>query len=549
MSMPTRTVPARTVPAKTVPAPRPPLAPRPNQATGLASRLTQALGDARQGARTLAVDRPKTWARAHKASLIALGIALVLVCVATAWNLQGWPGRVDEDEGTYVAEAWGMLSEHHLANYTYWYDHPPLGWAQLAAYIWLTDGFARYPSAVMVGREFMLVVTLASSVLLFVLCRRLEFRRTAAAVTVVLFGLSPLAVYYHRMVSLDNIGTMWLLAAMVVATSRRRNLAAAFWAGVFSTVAVLSKETIALLLPVVFWIIWQQAQRHTRKWHLAIYATTVALFTAFYPLYAALRGELFPGSGHVSLIWAMWWQLFERSGSGFIFGSGGAGTAHGLLTLWFGTDRWLICAGAALVPTGLLIRRLRPMALGLLIQVVMAMTGGYLPFFYVTAMIPFAALLIGGVADTLWERASSRLVENAGRLLVVAAGVAALILVVPQWGSALVRQARTNGDANYLAATAWVEKNIPKNSVVVVDDYLWLDLKRAGLNPLWEQKTSSDADSQGELPHGWRSIGYVVVTSQIVGTLAQLPLLTQAVDHSVPVARFGGGIIVRRVNP
>ncbi len=545
--------PAKTVLPAARPAPpldrRSPAAPPRNRATSLAPRLTQALLDVRLGARTLAADRPKAWARAHKPSLIALGIALVLVCVATAWNLQGWPGRVDEDEGTYVAEAWGMISEHHLANYTYWYDHPPLGWAQLAAYIWLTDGFARYPSAVMVGREFMLVVTLASSVLLFVLGRRLGFRRTAAAVTVVLFGLSPLAVYYHRMVSLDNIGIMWLLAAMVAATSRRRNLAAAFWAGVFSTVAVLSKETIALLLPVVFWIIWQQAQPHTRKWHLAIYATTVALFTAFYPMYAALRGELFPGSGHVSLVWAMWWQLFERSGSGFIFGAGGAGTAHGLLTLWFGTDRWLVCAGVALVPTGLLVRRLRPLALGLLIQVVMAMTGGYLPFFYVTAVIPFAALLIGGVADTLWERASSRLVENASRLLVVAVGVAALILVVPPWGSALVRQAGAQGDTDDLTAAAWVEKNIPRNSVVVVDDYFWLDLKRAGLNPLWEQKTSSDADSQGELPHGWRSIGYVVVTSQIVGTLAQLPLLTQAVDHSVPVARFGGGIVVRRVNP
>jgi hypothetical protein len=132
---------------------------------------------------------------------------------------------------------------------------------------------------------------------------------------------------------------------------------------------------------------------------------------------------------------------------------------------------------------------------------------------------------------------------------VVAAGVAALILVVPQWGSALVRQASVDGNENYLAATAWAEKNIPKSDVVVVDDYFWLDLKRAGLNPLWEQKTSSDADSQGELPHGWRSIAYVVVTSQVVGTLAQLPLLTQAVDHSVPVASFGGGIVVRRVNP
>ncbi len=539
-------------PVTTDPPPRPPFVPLPGldpePESGPAPRLTWSLEAARQYARARGQDgrdRARAWGRMHKASLIALGIAFVLVGVATAWNLMGWPGRVDDDEGTYVAEAWGMISEHHLANYTYWYDHPPLGWAQLAGYIWLTRGFARYPSAVMIGREFMLVVTLVSSVLLFVLCRRLEFRRTTAAITVVAFGLSPLAVYYHRMVSLDNIGTMWLLAAMVAATSRRRNLAAAFWAGVLSTIAVLSKETIGLLLPVVFWIIWQQAQRHTRKWHLAIYVTTCLLLTAFYPLYAALRGELIPGSGHVSLAWAMWWQLVERTGSGFIFTPGTA--AHGLLTLWFGTDRWLICAGAALVPAGLLIRRLRPLALGLLIQIVMAMTGGYLPFFYVTAMIPFAALLIGGVADTLWERSSSPVVENACRLLVAAAAIAALILVVPQWGSTLVKQASINGNTNSLAATAWVEKHIPKGDVIVVDDYLWLDLKRAGLNPLWDQKTASDADSQGELPAGWHSIDYIVLTNQISGTLGSLPLLAQAVDHSVPIASFGDGIVVRRV--
>ena len=40
---------------------------------------------------------------------------------------------------------------------------------------------------------------------------------------------------------------------------------------------------------------------------------------------------------------------------------------------------------------------------------------------------------------------------------------------------------------------------MPKQDVVVVDDYLWLDLKRAGMNPLWEQKMDSDAESQGDL--------------------------------------------------
>jgi hypothetical protein len=40
-----------------------------------------------------------------------------------------------------------------------------------------------------------------------------------------------------------------------------------------------------------------------------------------------------------------------------------------------------------------------------------------------------------------------------------------------------------------------------------------------------------------------------VVTGQIIGTLATLPILQQAIDHSVPVAGFGDGIVVRRVDP
>jgi 4-amino-4-deoxy-L-arabinose transferase-like glycosyltransferase len=499
----------------------------------------------RQRFRPVLAERPKTWAREHRTTLLALGIPLVLVIAATAWNLQGWPGRVDEDEGTYVAEAWAIIYEHHLAPYTYWYDHPPLGWAQLAAYIWLTDGFARYASSIETGREFMLLVTAASSVLVYVFGRRLAFRPATAGLTVAMFGLSPLAVYYHRLVSLDNIGTLWLLAAMVAATSRRRSLGAAFWAGMFSAVALLSKETIAILLPVVFWLIWQQAQSHTRKWHLAVYTVTVVLLTAFYPLFAALRGELFPGAGHVSLLWAVWWQLLGRTGSGFLLTSGSG--ANGLLALWLGTDRWLLLSGLALAPPAFFVRRLRPLAFGLLLPGVMALTGGYLPYFYVTAMLPFAALVIGGVADTLWNPVSWHSLEWARRFLVITGGVAAVLLIVPQWGSALIRQAGQHGAAGSQAATAWVERHVPKWDVVVVDDYLWLDLKRAGMNPLWEQKMASDSESQGELRYGWRSVDYVVVTGQIIGTLATLPILRQAIRHSVPVASFAGGIVVRRV--
>jgi len=172
---------------------------------------------------------------------------------------------------------------------------------------------------------------------------------------------------------------------------------------------------------------------------------------------------------------------------------------------------------------------------------------GYLPYFYVTAMLPFAALLLGGMADTLWNPVRWHQLEWVRRFLVVTAGVAALLVVVPAWGSALVKQAGENGATSSLAATAWVERHVPKKDVVVVDDYMWLDLKRDGMNPLWEQKMETDADAQGDLRDGWRSVSYVVVTSQMLGTLATLPILQQVISHSVPVAKFSNGIVVRRV--
>ncbi|HEY5396594.1 MAG TPA: hypothetical protein VIL16_14480, partial [Trebonia sp.] len=60
-------------------------------------------------ARPQFVDRLEAWVRAHRTVLLSLGIPLLLVIAATAWNLQGWPGRADEDEGTYVAEAWAII--------------------------------------------------------------------------------------------------------------------------------------------------------------------------------------------------------------------------------------------------------------------------------------------------------------------------------------------------------------------------------------------------------------------------------------------------------
>jgi hypothetical protein len=516
------------------------------------------------------------WAGRHVLSVAALAPVLVLVGLATAWNLQGWPGRVNDDEGTYVSEAWAMIFEHHLSHYTYWYDHPPLGWAQIAAYAWVTDGFARDSSAVMVGREFMWFVTMASCLFLFVLGRRLGLRRVFSAAAVALFGLSPLAIYFHRMVSLDNIGTMWLLASLMFAASRRNSLRASFCSAICLAAGVLSKETIAVLTPAVIWVIWQHTDRRTRAWNLGIFGATYILLVLGYPLTAALRGELLPGPGHVSLAWALWWQFDGRAGSGSPLDP--ASQASYLVHLWLGLDPWLLGLGVALIPVGLFVRRLRPIAAGLLIQLVIPFKGGYLPYFYVTAMLPFAALLAGGVADACWAppaggprgrftagvsaigtRIGTRIRTAAGagwlarwawRIPVLAAAAALALLVAPGWARALDRQSTVRGDVGSLAATHWVEQHIPKSDLVVTDDYIWPDLKIDGMNPLWMWQVGGNPQvTRANLPQGWKSIRYIVMTSETSVMVSQLPTLTQALAHSVVVARFSQGVTVNEVLP
>src|SRR4029453_5907443 len=133
----------------------------------------------------------RDWAARHWRSIVVLLPVLVVVAAVPATGMADAPQRMD-DEGTYVSQAWAIMHLNTLAHYTYWYDHPPVGWILAALYASVTGAFARAPNAVAAGREFILVLHVVSSVLLYVLARRLGLRRLAGAGAVLLFALSPL---------------------------------------------------------------------------------------------------------------------------------------------------------------------------------------------------------------------------------------------------------------------------------------------------------------------------------------------------------------------
>lgn len=486
--------------------------------------------------------------------------SLVLVGAAMARNLQGYPGRANDDEGTYVDRGWAMLMTHHLSNYTYYWDHPFLGWATIAAWAGLTDGFARDARSVMVGRELMWVATMVSCVLLYVLARRIDIQRPFAAAAVVLFGASPLDIWYHRMVSLDNLATVWALAALVLAADRRRSWGAAIGSGACFAVAFWNKETILLLFPAMLWLLYQNTDPSTRFANVSSFCVVAFSGIAFYPLLAVLKGELMPGPGHDSLWKEQVVYQLTRPGTGSVL-SKHTGTYlqfHSWLTL----DPWLVLGGGVAICTGLVIRRLRPFALALLLQFAIMVKGGYIPYAFGTAMLPLAALLIAGTADAYWRAAyqtsdhrrpgSGRVisfgVRHAGKVPVVAATLVLAVICVPHWYGWLEQHSADNGFATEDAAVSWVAGHVPRNDLVVCDAYPWLDIKlHTRATPLYVWQIDSDPQvMRTELPHGYRDISYLLLDPGSPLTFAALPgrpTLQQAIKNSTVVMRFGSIVL------
>lgn len=498
--------------------------------------------------------RLRSWAAVHARSLAVLTVLLPLVGVLHAWNMYRSPAiNITDDEGTYVNEAWAVVTWHQLSHYTYWYDHPPLGWIQIGLYSWLTDAWARAPYSIAVGREFMLVVDLTACALLYLLARRLQLPRWAAAAAVILFAASPLSLQYHRMVWLDNIGALWLIAALALAAAPRKSLGSAAGSAACLAVSVLSKETFLILAPVVGYLLWQHSDRRTRRYRMAIFTLVASTLALFYPLYAVVKNELIPGPNHVSLLWAIRWQLTLRSTNGSIFNP--STEAAGYFHSWLHLDPWLLAAGLALAVPALLCRRLRPLAVAMLLEAVLVLRPGYLPEAYIVAVLPFAALIIAGMAHQLNSLRTPRLPTLLTHGLLALPLITGVAVLAPLWVRGDTAQLTGGTTVKDAQMVSWVAAHVGARQHMVVDDNVWLDLVRAGYDPkppvfavTWVYKVGTDPSIR--LPPGLRAVDYFVYALNPSYAAKDAPQIVAPFQHSVLVATFGTGdntIYVRKV--
>jgi hypothetical protein len=414
----------------------------------------------------------------------------------------------------------------------------------------LTMAWERLSAGVQMGREIALVAKLASTVLLFVLSRRLGMNLVAAVVTVLLFVLSPLSVYFHRMALLDNMLLPWLLGALVLAYSPQRRLVAYLGAGVALALACQIKITSGLFVPIVGFLIWKRVPSSNRRYAITLYGASFAFIGSMWFLMALLKGELwpdtaawFPGQDRVSLLGTQRWVLFMRGGAGgsiFDPESGAYGMLHYSL---FPHDRWLLTAGLVCAVAVLFVRRYRWIGVTYLLLAASIIRSNTLSWPFFSQFIPFAALGIGGVLDSIWRGMSLVRVPRAAGA--VALGLVILVpmsRVAPEW-SDYHRVAQThNGNAVYHDAADWMGQNLPSDAKILLDNTLWIDLVLAGGKPdnlVWFWKLQEDHDVAGRFLD-YRSFDYVVTSGFMretidAGSVSETGL---AVDNSVPIARF-----------
>ncbi|MFF9114549.1 ArnT family glycosyltransferase [Streptomyces massasporeus] len=497
--------------------------------------------------------------RSSRPDLLLCGALLVAILVVQGWNIADYPALSD-DEGTYLAQAWSVQQGNGLAHYTYWYDHPPLGWIQIAVLTWIPALIS--PESMTVGtmRAAMLVISGISAVLVYVLGRRLALPRWAAALGMVLFGLSPLSIVLQREIFLDNLAVMWTLLAFTLAASPSRHLWHHFGAGIAAATAVLTKETMLVVLPALFLTMWRHSHRDTRKFALTGAVTACALIGFSYPLFALLKGELMPGAGHVSLWDGVKYQM-TRPGSGFILDQGSG--SWGVLQSWLYYDRILPLGGLAgallLLVTwrwSVTARALAGPALAVAIFAALALRpNGYLPAMYVIQALPFLALVLaGGTASVAhavlsrWRSEAEKRYVSVGRYTLAAVlALAAGAYVVPHWYDGARTAVTTDANAPYKAASKWLATEVedPERTRVLVDDALWLDLVhqgyRPGLGVIWFYKADLDPAVTKTMPRGWKDLDYVVASPTVRRDAADLPNVKAAMEHSDPVATFGTG--------
>jgi endo-1,4-beta-D-glucanase Y len=532
--------------------------------------ITGVAGGARR--RDPALPAPRSigsWLARHRE---ALWIALIVLIAGLVhgYNMFGFP-YYESDEGTYMSQAWAIIRLGALAPYTYWYDHAPGGWLQIAAWTMLTGGFRSFGAPINSGRVLMLLMQIASVFMVYRIARNVSGGLVAPTIAALTFALSAYGTYYHRRVVLDNITTCWMLLSIVLLTEPDLSLKRVWLSGLALGISILSKELTIFLVPVLAYLVWYRVRGPQRWFAVVGWVAIVGALFSTYLLLAMLKGELFPSgtwlggtNAHVSLLDSLVYQTGRDRDGGLLDLNSGFWIA---VRNWMPEEPLLLFGGAAGMLISVLVIKWRRLVgvLGLVtisLWVFLGRGGITLPF-YLVPLLPLLALNLGLAVGliTTGMRSLLRRFHPVGTLIGAALqlGAVAAILACTLLGYSnphlefrsdpFVLWRSSQASVNTIA-TNWIIQNIPPGSRIIIDQAMWLDLHdipgqaRGFDRAHYYWKVQGDpAIRNGVFQGDWQTADYIVTTNQMLGDIHRLddPLLNEVLRHSTLVTAFDTG--------
>jgi endo-1,4-beta-D-glucanase Y len=506
-------------------------------------------------------------------TVVFISVVLLISAVAHAVNMFHYP-YYENDEGTYISQAWSLVKYGKIAPYTYWYDHAPAGWILIALWSLLSGGFFTFGTAINSGRVLMLILHVLNTYLLIVIARKLTGKVWPGVISSLIFSLSPLAIYFQRLVLLDNMMIFWVLLSLALLLRDKFKLRYMYWSAVIFGIAALTKENAVFFIPAFLYVIATVSHKNHRSLALVKWLAVSCSVISFYFLYAILKSELIPQglfgdkTPHVSLIATLSEQMAR--GSTYPFWDTRS-DFYASFIQWVQADRYFIFGGIVAtilcMVLAIKIKRFRFVTIFNLLFLLFLLRGKLVVAFYIIPLIPFWALSIGllidGAASLIsnvfaasWRFVFRRPVVAKALyypVMLTTACVLSYVFLTHQIG-----QYTRDETTPQIQTIAWIKNHLDPKAKIIVDNAIYVDLHEKTAtsskmfpNADWFWKVERDPEVQAEkFDDSWNNVQYIVLSHEILKQMKQyhFTFLKNAFENSYRIADITDGTTSRDIN-
>jgi hypothetical protein len=442
------------------------------------------------------------------------------------FNISGFPKMIG-DEGIYVSQAYWLSHFGHLGPYTYWYDHFPLGWAQIGLWQLLTGATGFFSSAVLSARVFMGLVLGGTTTLLYLLANKLTNSKILSFTSVFIFIMSSLTLTFGRMVLLDNLAIFWFLLSLLLLINNPKQIKNLALSGLALGLSILTKESLLFFLPPYLYLAYYLNKDNIHsKYALLVSYVTIFFILGFFPLLAILKNEFLPQANQVSLLGTI--LLQAGRGSEIPFYLEGSHFRQ-MLSVWLSIDPILLIVGSISTIATLLFGKAltRILSLFTIFFTLFLVRGGQIYDFYLIPLLPLFAL---NFALFLHNLAPFKKVYFLSFLFTLILGFYVATNSLYPWTSQATSAQKEAIDTLI---------DLGPKAVIAAPDYTFLDvyLSDPSTSISWYRKVESD-------PAVRFSVGKVtniLTDNQFDNELTggELPYLKSLIQNNKPAAKFG----------